>query len=77
MTAADPTTDDRLVSAPFLTVIAAALFSALAFSSTLPIPPVVYTGPQMAVGESMLFVRGSGIQGKAQFQELGRRLGRA
>lgn len=31
--------------------------------STLPIPPVVYTGPQMAVGGSMLFVRGSGIQG--------------
>jgi MFS family permease len=28
--------DDRLVSAPFLTVIAASLFSALAFSSTLP-----------------------------------------
>ncbi len=33
------------------------------FNSTLPIPPVVYTGPQMAVGENMLFVRGSGIQG--------------
>ncbi|MCR9162954.1 MAG: hypothetical protein ACE37F_14645 [Nannocystaceae bacterium] len=33
------------------------------FNSTLPIPPVVYTGPQMAVGESLLFVRGSGIQG--------------
>ena len=33
------------------------------FNSTLPIPPVVYTGPQMAVGASMLFVRGSGIQG--------------
>lgn len=36
------------------------------FASTLPIPPVVYTGPQMAVGESMLFVRGSGIQGNGQ-----------
>lgn len=33
------------------------------FNSTLPIPPVVYTGPQMAVGSSMLFIRGSGIQG--------------
>jgi len=33
------------------------------FSTTLPIPPVVYVGPQVAVGESMLFVRGSGIQG--------------
>ncbi|MBK6810922.1 MAG: hypothetical protein IPG81_18880 [Sandaracinaceae bacterium] len=32
-------------------------------SSTLPIPPVVFTGPQLAVGTSMLFVRGSGIQG--------------
>lgn len=32
-------------------------------STTLPIPPVVFTGPQLAVGESMLFVRGSGIQG--------------
>lgn len=32
-------------------------------SSTLPIPPVVFTGPQLAVGDSMLFVRGSGIQG--------------
>jgi hypothetical protein len=32
-------------------------------SSTLPIPPVVFTGPQLAVGETMLFVRGSGIQG--------------
>ncbi|MCB9661707.1 MAG: hypothetical protein H6726_28940 [Sandaracinaceae bacterium] len=31
--------------------------------TTLPIPPVVFTGPQLAVGESMLFVRGSGIQG--------------
>ena len=33
------------------------------FSSTLPIPPVVYTGPQLAVGKAMLFVRGTGIQG--------------
>ena len=33
------------------------------FESTLSIPPVVYTGPRAAVGESMLFVRGSGIQG--------------
>ncbi|MCB9628211.1 MAG: hypothetical protein H6725_12625 [Sandaracinaceae bacterium] len=32
-------------------------------SSTLPIPPVVFTGPQLAVGETMVFVRGSGIQG--------------
>lgn len=31
--------------------------------TTLPIPPVVYTGPQLAVGQSMLFVRGTGIQG--------------
>jgi len=34
-----------------------------AHGSTLPIPPVVYTGPQLAVGRSLLFVRGSGIQG--------------
>ncbi len=33
------------------------------FNSTLSIPPVVYTAPQIAVGEQMLFVRGSGIQG--------------
>jgi len=33
------------------------------FNSTLPIPPIVYTGPQIAVGENMMFVRGSGIQG--------------
>jgi len=31
--------------------------------TTLPIPPVVYTGPQMVVGQNMLFIRGSGIQG--------------
>ncbi len=31
--------------------------------TTLPIPPVVFTGPQLAVGNAMLFVRGSGIQG--------------
>jgi hypothetical protein len=33
------------------------------FNSTLPIPPVVFTGPQIAVGENLMFVRGSGIQG--------------
>ncbi|MEW5848596.1 MAG: hypothetical protein AB2A00_07260 [Myxococcota bacterium] len=33
------------------------------YSTTMPIPPVVFTGPQMTVGASMLFVRGSGIQG--------------
>jgi len=33
------------------------------YDSTLPIPPVVFTGPAMAVGRTMLFVRGSGIQG--------------
>ncbi len=32
------------------------------FQSTLPIPPVVFTGPQMAVGQKSLFVRGTGIQ---------------
>lgn len=34
-----------------------------AHGTTLPIPPVVYTGPQIAVGASMIFLRGSGIQG--------------
>lgn len=29
---------------------------------SLPIPPVVFTGPQMTVGESSLFIRGSGRQ---------------
>jgi hypothetical protein len=33
------------------------------FGTTLPIPPVVFTGPRVAVGEKVLFVRGSGIQG--------------
>ena len=33
------------------------------FNSTLSIPPVVFTGPQIAVGENLMFVRGSGIQG--------------
>lgn len=33
------------------------------FNSTLPIPPVVYIGPQLAVGENLLFVRGAGSQG--------------
>jgi hypothetical protein len=33
------------------------------FDTTMPLPPVVYTAPQMAVGEQMLFVRGTGIQG--------------
>jgi hypothetical protein len=33
------------------------------FDTTMPIPPVVFTGPQMAVGTSMLVVRGTGIQG--------------
>jgi len=33
------------------------------FGTTLPIPPVVYTGPQLAVGKKSLFVRGTGIQG--------------
>lgn len=33
------------------------------FQSTLPIPPVVYTGPQIAVGSQALFVRGTGLQG--------------
>jgi len=33
------------------------------YDTTLPIPPVGFTGPQLAVGRSMLFVRGSGIQG--------------
>ncbi len=48
------------------------------FSSTLPIPPVVYTAPRLAVGEAMLFVRGSGAQfggsassGLGQVQDLG------
>jgi hypothetical protein len=31
--------------------------------ATLPIPPVVYTGPQMVVGASVIVVRGTGIQG--------------
>lgn len=33
------------------------------FDSTLTIPPVVYTGPQMAIGAQSIFVRGAGIQG--------------
>ncbi len=33
------------------------------FDTTMSIPPVVYTGPRIAVGNSMLFVRGTGIQG--------------
>jgi hypothetical protein len=33
------------------------------FGSTLSIPPVVYTGPQMVVTEKVLVVRGTGIQG--------------
>ena len=33
------------------------------FGTTLPIPPVVFTGPQIVVGDSMLFLRGSGVQG--------------
>ena len=33
------------------------------FESTLSIPPVVYTAPNIVVGEEMLFVRGTGIQG--------------
>jgi hypothetical protein len=31
--------------------------------SLLPIPPVVFTAPQVAVGRTLLFVRGTGIQG--------------
>lgn len=31
--------------------------------TTAPIPPVVFTGPQMAVGASVVAVHGSGIQG--------------
>jgi hypothetical protein len=33
------------------------------YSSTMSIPPVVFTAPQMAVGESVVFLRGTGIQG--------------
>ncbi len=33
------------------------------FGTTLPIPPVAYTAPRIAVGEKLLYVRGAGIQG--------------
>lgn len=33
------------------------------FNTTMPIPPVVYTGPRLAIGQSMIFARGTGIQG--------------
>ena len=44
MTGLDPDDDARLVSGPFLTVVAAAFFSALAFSSTLPMVARYVTG---------------------------------
>ena len=33
------------------------------FGTTLPIPPVAFTAPRVAVGEELLFLRGTGIQG--------------
>lgn len=42
------------------------------FATTLPIPPVVYVGPQLAVGSTLLFVRGTGIGGGlGQVQDVG------
>ncbi|MBM3269439.1 MAG: hypothetical protein FJZ01_17485 [Candidatus Sericytochromatia bacterium] len=33
------------------------------FGTTLPIPPVAFTAPRVAVGEKLMFLRGTGIQG--------------
>jgi hypothetical protein len=36
------------------------------FGSTLAIPPVVFTGPQMAISQHYVAVRGTGIQGNSE-----------